>query len=141
MHLPEHPLFEELKKLALPQGEYAIFGSGPLWVRGIREGNDLDIIALGTAWEWAVAHGRVGIKEESQLEYVQFADGKIEVYCDWYPGEWHVDELIETAETVDGVPFVQLRQVIDWKKKMGREKDQKDLILIEAYLAKQNETL
>lgn len=135
MNIPRHPLFEELKKLALPQGEYAIFGSGPLWARGIREGKDIDVIVRGTAWDWAMAHGKLIIKEDSGLECVQFAGGSIEVYRDWYPGEWDIRGLIETAEVVDSIPFVRLEYVVDWKKKMGREKDQKDLVLIQEYLS------
>jgi len=136
MNLPEHPLFEELKKLVLPQGEYAVFGSGPMWVRGIRVANDIDIIARGVAWEQTRANGKMITKEDSGLECVQFVEGKVEVYHGWYPGEWDIDEIIDTAEIIDGIPFVRLEYVIDWKKKMGREKDKKDLALIQEYLSK-----
>ena len=41
-------LFDLLRSLELPVGDYAIFGSGPLIVRGIIEAtNDLDIICPG----------------------------------------------------------------------------------------------
>ena len=139
LHLPNHPLFDELKKLALPGGDYVVFGSGPLWVRGIRESHDIDILARGRAWEWAKQYGEAGVKESSGLEYVSFADDGIEIYDAWYPGEWDVDRLIDTAETIDGVPFAQLDQVVAWKKVMGREKDGQDLALIDAYLAKDKE--
>lgn len=139
MKLPNHPLFEELKKLSLPTGEYAVFGSGPMWVRGIRESNDIDIITRGNAWEWAKANGKYGVKEEIGLEYVQFVDGNIEVYRDWHPGKWNIDELIDTADRIEGIPFVKLEYVIDWKKKKGREKDRRDLELIEEYLSKNKE--
>jgi hypothetical protein len=137
MHLPDHPLFDELKRLALPVGEYAVFGSGPLWVRSIRESEDIDIIARGAAWEWAKVNGKTGIKEGSGLDYASFFDGSIEVYHVWYPGEWDIDQLIDTAEMVDGVPFVGLEHVIAWKKIMGREKDAIDLALIEEYLKRE----
>lgn len=139
MNLPNHPLFEELKKIGLPDGDYAIFGSGPLWVRGIRESNDLDIIARGSAWEWAKGNGNFGMKEECHLECVHFADGNIEIYRDWAPGEWDIDRLIDTAEIIEGIPFVRLEHVIEWKKQKSREKDMRDLILIEGYLLKNKE--
>jgi hypothetical protein len=41
MQLPNHPLFEKLERLSFPQGDWAIFGSDPLWHRGIRESNDM----------------------------------------------------------------------------------------------------
>lgn len=136
MKIPEHPLFEALRKLDFPVGQYAIFGSGPMWVRGIRESDDLDIIARGGAWEQAKAGGIVGVKEYSGLQYVHFADEKIEAYNDWYPGKWDIDKLIDTAEIIDGIPFVRLESVVEWKKIMGREKDGKDLVLIQEYLLK-----
>ena len=106
-----------------------------MWMRGIRESNDLDVICRGSAWEQAQTHGKVQIKENG-LECVRFAEGNIEIYRDWDPGKWNIDELIDTAEIVDGIPFARLDFVIDWKKKMGREKDQKDLALIKKYLSK-----
>lgn len=42
---------EELKKLNLPLGKYAIFGSGPLAIRGLRENNDIDIIVTDELWQ------------------------------------------------------------------------------------------
>lgn len=139
MKIPDHPLFEALKKLNFPVGQYAIFGSGPMWVRGIRESDDLDIIVRGEAWEQAKASGIIGVKEYSGLQYVHFVDGKIEVYNGWYPGGWDIDDLVETAEVIDGIPFVRLESVIEWKKVMGREKDAKDLALIREYLLKNPE--
>jgi hypothetical protein len=44
--------FGKLRALNLPTADYAIFGSGPLAVRGlIEEMHDLDVVARGTAWE------------------------------------------------------------------------------------------
>jgi hypothetical protein len=37
-------LLEELKKLNFPKDKYAVFGSGPLAIRNIRETFDLDVI-------------------------------------------------------------------------------------------------
>jgi len=41
---------DELKQLNLPLDTYAIFGSGPLSVRGIRENHDLDILVTHSTW-------------------------------------------------------------------------------------------
>lgn len=133
MQVPNHPLFESLKELSLPAEDFAIFGSGPMWVRDIRTSSDLDIIARGRAWEWVQKHGVKTIKEGSLLECWHFSGQSIEVYNGWYPGEWDIDELIDTADVVDGIRFVALTSVIEWKKRMGREKDKNDLKLIEQY--------
>jgi hypothetical protein len=39
-------LFERLKKMNLPKGNFSIFGSGQLGIKGLRELNDLDVIVL-----------------------------------------------------------------------------------------------
>ena len=136
MEIPKHFLFETLRTLDLPAADFAIFGSGPMWARSIRESTDLDIVARGKAWEWATKNGVKEIKQNSGLECRHFAGKSIEIYGDWFPGEWSVDELIDTADIVDGIRFVNLASVIEWKKRMGREKDLNDLILIEEYQKK-----
>lgn len=37
-------LFQRVKELNLPIGEYAIFGSGPMGIRDLREMHDMDLI-------------------------------------------------------------------------------------------------
>ena len=121
-------LLQELKALRLPVEDYAIFGSGPLAVRGIRDCNDLDIVVSAHLWE------------ELSLRYVPIGKkievGNLEFWHDWMP--WYspveIVEIIASAECLDDVPFAKLPYVIDFKKKMGREKDKRDLVLIDNYL-------
>lgn len=141
MLIPKHPLFETLRELSLPMEDFAVFGSGPMWARGIRESKDLDLIARGKAWEWAQANGVKKINPVSGLECRYFAEGSIEIYAGWYPGDWDIDVLINTADVIDGIRFVTLDRVVDWKQRMGREKDQKDLVLIEEYRVKYPEQI
>ncbi len=43
---------EQLEKLNLPKGQWAIFGSGPLVIRGLlAENNDIDIIVKSDVFE------------------------------------------------------------------------------------------
>ncbi len=37
-------LFKKVKNLNLPIGDYALFGSAPMGIRGLRECHDIDII-------------------------------------------------------------------------------------------------
>lgn len=37
-------LFENFRKLNLPLGKYAIFGSGPMAIRGLRKSADIDLV-------------------------------------------------------------------------------------------------
>ncbi|MEA1963501.1 MAG: hypothetical protein U9M94_04695 [Patescibacteria group bacterium] len=59
--------------------------------------------------------------------------GNVEVYNDWICLSINVDEMIDTAETIANFPYVQLKYVIEWKTKFGREKDIENLKLIEKY--------
>ncbi|MFA5333977.1 MAG: methyltransferase domain-containing protein [Candidatus Nanoarchaeia archaeon] len=129
-------LLDKLKSLNLPNGDYAIFGSAPMGIRGIRETNhDLDLIVKPELWDelkkkYGLAHIK-GVKGE-----VIIIDKDIEVYNSW--GDWIKDiiPLIDSAELIQGFPFVKLKYVLDWKIKYGREKDKKDAILIREYLDK-----
>ena len=88
-----HDLFERLRALRLPIGEFAVFGSGPLVVRGVIEAsNDLD-------------------------------DGRLTFGTRWAIGDVDPDELIDTAEIIDGLPFARLEHVIAYKRLSGRPKD------------------
>jgi len=120
-----------LKKINLSVGQYAVFGSGPLAVRGIRPANDLDLIVKDELW-------RELNKKYPSLDNRSIKIGKIEVYRDWLPWLSDKDQLIDSAEIFDGVPFVKLEYVLAWKKKMGRDKDLADIKLIENYFKKQS---
>jgi hypothetical protein len=43
-------------------------------------------------------------------------------------------ELREAAEIIDGIPFCNLKDIVRIKRSYGREKDSKDIALIENYL-------
>ena len=106
-------IFDLLRTLELPAGDYVIFGSGPLIVRGIIEaGNDLDVLARGVAWEKALELGELVYLPEHDVEIVSCFDGVVTIGTKWAIGDFKVDELIDTAETIDGLPFAQLVHVI-----------------------------
>lgn len=122
---------EELKKLNLPDDKYAVFGSGPMAVRGIREANDIDIIALPELFaKLFKKYGEKKIKRGLQNQRsIQLSD--IEIWEDWAPGEWDIEKLIKEADIFHGVRFVKLAEVLSWKKLMGREKDLRDVARLE----------
>ena len=126
-------LFLKVKNLKLPAGKYAIFGSGPIAIRGLRECKDVDIIVTRDVFidcktkpDWQVK------KLDENTEYLD-NDG-IELWDRWGPGEWDINKLIQEAETIEDLPFVRLEQVLKWKEKNGRSKDLEDAKLIKTYL-------
>jgi hypothetical protein len=120
---------EELKKLNLPTDQFAIFGSGPLAIRKLRESYDLDIVVKSELWEELIKKYKP--KKDNLIKI-----GSIEIYKDWLPWFSNVNKLIDDADVIDGLRFVKLKYVLKWKKVMNREKDRKDIKLIEEYLGK-----
>ncbi|MFE5768711.1 hypothetical protein ACFQ7O_10155 [Streptomyces sp. NPDC056485] len=136
MELTQHPFIRELLSLHLDPGEYVVAGSGPLLAHGLRrEIGDLDVVARGEAWKRVVSlvgtvpapsgHGRMAL----------LFDGDIEVFDRWLPISPETDELIDSAEIIQGVPFCPLPLVLAWKQRSNREKDEADVKLIKEHLA------
>lgn len=130
-------LFKKVKDLNLPIGEYALFGSAPMGIRGLRECNDVDIIVTEKLWnEYKSKQGwkfkRVkGYDSNKYFEGLQNDD--IELWKDWWP-KWDIKNLIQEAEIINSLPFVKLEKVLKWKKYIAREKDLKDIKIIEKFL-------
>jgi len=98
----------ELDSFNLDIRDYAIFGSGPIAIRGIIKPHDLDIIIKKDKYIWY----------ESPIKI-----GNIEFSYDWPGFKNRINELIDTAEIIDGHPYVRLEYVEEYKKYINREKD------------------
>ena len=77
-------LLQELKSLHLAPGDYAVFGSGPLIVRGIVAAtNDLDVICRGRAWEQVKAIGESRYDQQYDVDMVELFDGQLTFGTKW----------------------------------------------------------
>ncbi|OJI06981.1 MAG: hypothetical protein BK997_03925 [Candidatus Micrarchaeum sp. ARMAN-1] len=130
--------FEEIAKrtreLGLNVGEYALFGSVPLAACGIRESQDIDMLVTHEVYQrlkvqgWKVEvfpNGRKMLKKDC------FEAGE-----DWNYDTYNPDpaRLIKEADIIGGIPVVRLEEALAWKKAFGREKDLKDVKLIEKFM-------
>ncbi len=127
-------LLKEFKELNLPIEEYAIYGSGPLAVRGVRETDDLDVLITDSLYQ------KLKVDYPNSAKEGKLTKGKIDMYPSW---NWmwgdnvgDLKDAITRAEIIDGVKFITLQDLIDCKRKMAREKDFEDIRLIEEYLKK-----
>ena len=117
-------LFDSVKNLNLPSSDFAIFGSGPLVVRGIiPQANDVDVICRGSAWDIVRSVGRLEYLEAYDVTIVSVCDGQISFGTKWGIGEFDEDELIDNAIHIDGLPFVSLKDVVRYKLIRGSPKD------------------
>lgn len=130
-------LFQNIRSLNLPIGEYAIFGSGPIGIRDLRKINDIDVIVTEKIFNkyldkpgWEIKYT---YNNGHRFERLTNDDLVIEMWKDWYVN-WNVKKLIKEAEIIEDMPFVKLEYLIKWKKFLSREKDLIDLELIDDYL-------
>lgn len=117
-------LFDQLRQLELPPNDYAIFGSGPLAIRGIIPAcNDLDILCRQEIWDIVSQNGITKFLVEYEVTVASFFDGAITFGMEWGIGDFNVGELIETAEIIDSLPFVKLEHVVRYKTIRSSTKD------------------
>ena len=140
-------LLQELKALNLPEDEFAVFGSGPMAIRGIRKAGDLDLIVTQKVWDDLVKQGYQVVRETWQItdadgkvrdyprELIQI--GEIEIWRKWSFLADSAEELIRDAEIFGGIRFVKLDKVIRWKRNFNREKDKADITLVEDWQNKE----
>jgi hypothetical protein len=132
----------EVRQLKLPLGEYIVLGSGILGVLGIREINDIDLLVTekifnqlraSEGWVFDV----VQIEGRSR-ERLSCEGKKFEVYKDFWYGGNEIDskELISSAEVIHGIAFLTLEKLKEIKQVLNRDKDIKDISLIDEYLKK-----
>lgn len=125
-------LLGELKELNLDPDKFAVFGSGPLAIRGARDSNDIDIIVKQDVWDELIKEYPLTDKYGGIIEIRE-----IEVYKDWKPWFDDVNALIDDADIFEGIRFVKLKYVLKWKEEFSREKDKKDIPLIKEYIEKE----
>lgn len=119
---------EQIASLGLPGGSYIVVGSGILGALHIRESNDIDLVVDKEVYDTFESLGwNTGLWGEHVVYQRDFFD----IGYDWY-GE-NAQDLLKRAQVVDGVPYLSLDEVYEWKKAKGREKDVRDLVLIDAY--------
>lgn len=126
-------LFKKVKDLNLPRGKYALFGSAPLGIRKLRECRDIDIIVTENLWN--KYNGKSGWKLKKTIQGSECLENDgVELWKDWKPEIWDIEQLIREAEIIEGLPFVRIKYVIEWKKLSARKKDLKDVEIIKNFL-------
>ncbi len=131
-------IFEEVRKQNFPSGHYIVVGSGIMVVKGIRDTQDLDIVVSEALFEQCKAEGwethewtKAHIPGKPWLR-----KGNVELYIEISrkTGGIPLEGLLAEAEVIQGIPFITLERLIDFKKEYGRQKDFEDIEMIEQYL-------
>ncbi len=126
---------ELLRSLNLPTHDYVILGSAPLFAHGLIPSleHDVDVVARNAAWK-AACSIMSSVRGAKGDLVVRLFDGMVEIFDGWSPMQWDIDEIIECADIIDGLPFARLEYVLEFKRVLNRPKDQVHIRLIEPYL-------
>ena len=130
---------DRVKALNLPLDQIIVIGSGILDQLGIRPASDIDLAASSDLMKKLSEESGDWIKkfDDNQRFYFIKDDGSAEVWDGWdFDGQTvSYDDLLDYAVEYDGVRFVDLEFLRKWKSWRGREKDVRDVELIDEWRA------
>lgn len=119
-------LIEKLNGLGLDRNEYWLITGGAMVLYGLREQtHDIDLgctseLADRLEQTYPTSINRFGTR------WIRLNDD-VELFENWLYGG---------VETVDDIPVISLRGLLEMKKELNREKDLRDIQRIEAFLEK-----
>lgn len=128
-------LLKELEKLKLPKDQYVITSSAALAVHGLRDPHDIDIIVSDELWK--------KLTKENEVNELPFKSIKLSKHVEVLSSVSHfVDPKIisprvqlKDPDIINGYPYVKLEILKRFKELGKREKDIKDVKIIEEFLA------
>ena len=117
---------EKLHALNWPPEDYWVVAGAAMVLYGLRaEARDIDLDCT-TARADALEAAGVPFRQMDDGSGRWFTlDGEIEVFENW---------LCDRAELVEGMPVISLQGLRQMKASLGREKDRRDIALIDAFL-------
>ncbi len=131
-------IVSRVKALNLPIGEYCVFGSGVLEVHGIRKANDVDVLVTEKLYKELK---KQGWKRKWFFWRTLWAkcvtNGQNEAFTNLFWANSYrpsTNELIIRAEYFDGIPFLQLEDLLEFQRNLPREKDKRGVKMMEDYL-------
>jgi hypothetical protein len=132
------PQVRNLLSLNLNPDDFAFIGSALLLARGwIEDSGDIDVVARGSAWTAAVEKGKATeLPDNPRVHKVSLFDGTVEILDEYIPEICSRDKMIDEAEIICGLRFVQLEIIIKVKQHLSRPKDLKHLEIISEHTGK-----
>lgn len=132
----------KVKNLNLPRGQYIVVGGSCLAAHGLRETRDLDIVVTLPLFEALREQGwKLDPVYEQKWNRKRLKKEDVEIYPDMLlekEGRFcGVIEMIQGAEIIDGVAFLSLHELRKFKCDSNREKDIRDVMLIDEFFEKQ----
>ncbi len=116
-------LLQRLKELSLPKEEYWVVAGGAMVLHGFRnETHDIDLGCSTFLADKLEKQGYIISYCEDGNRRIRYSND-VELFENWIEGE---------VELVSGIPVISIDGLVQMKRKLGREKDLTDILLIEA---------
>lgn len=118
------------KRLAIDSDAYVMIGGGVLEARGLRQTHDIDLVVSEVVYKQYR-------DEKAWKEYVQDNGKRIlsrhgyNIMRSWMG--YNLSKLAPKADVIDGVPCMDVEQLIRAKLRLGRTKDIDDVALLRNY--------
>lgn len=122
---------DQIAGLQLPKDSYLVVGSRVLQALGLRPSDDIDMIVTEPVFDELLA--RPGWRQGSWDGQLTLQHGPFDIGTRW--DTLPIAELLPRALIINGVPYLSLQDLRDWKIKYQRPKDLTDVALIDSYLA------
>ena len=120
-------MIEKLKAFPYDPAEYWVITGGAMVVYGIREeSSDIDLGCTAQMADRLEQEGYLYKVTDDGNRWFKLGND-IEVFENW---------LFDTVDHVDGIPVISVQGLIEMKKDLGREKDLRDIALINDFLAR-----
>ena len=120
-------MIAKLKAFPYDPAEYWVITGGAMVLYGIREeSSDIDLGCTAQMADWLEQEGYLYKVTGDGNRWFKLGED-IEVFENW---------LFGTVDHVDGIPVISVQGLIEMKKDLGREKDFRDIALINDFLAR-----
>ena len=120
---------EAISQLLLPDGSFMVVGSGLLDTLGIRAAGDIDLLVSHDVFD-NFKHQNYKIQQHKDgSDYISI--GRFEIMADWFGND--LETMRESAVYIDEIPYWSLESMREWKCDHAREKDVRDIALIDEY--------
>jgi len=126
---------DRVKSLGLPLDQIIVIASGALDAHGIRQADDIDLAVSAGLFE-SFEGSEDWRPHRSGWGELYYRQGDCEAWAGWTePGSDKplYDDLLPYTQLIDGVRYMTLEYVRNWKEKKGRDKDLRDIKLIDEY--------
>ena len=119
-------MITKLKAFPYDPAEYWVITGGAMVLYGIREeSSDIDLGCTAQMADRLEQDGYLYKVTDDGNRWFKLGND-IEVFENW---------LFDTVDHVDGIPVISVQGLIEMKKDLGREKDLRDIALINDFLA------